>query len=264
VDGNAIRRSLSAPAAAGAPFSGPAPDRRPFDFTRDTFAFANETVWRYGVDAASGRQTTARKDQIPAYTLRCFVLARSVKQFFLHARFDPSATPPEESTARRLIRAVVSRGARELDSSRVESPIVIPGYADLRSFSQAGESWLKAECGGHWQSYLQRGNWRLVFPLTRGHQEREAHRLLATVASGRLAVVHIVRFPQLTINHALVAYRASESSDGITFNVYDPNIPERPLALEFVHSSRTFHLPATHYFVGGRVDLYEIYRGWTL
>ncbi len=233
---------------------------RQFDFARDTFAFANETVWRYGVDPASGKQTTARKDQVPDYTLHCFVLARSAKQFFLHARFDPSQPPADDSAYQRLIRSVVSRSTREF--SPEDGKVVIPGYPHLRAFSEDREALLKAECGGAWQSYLQRGNWRMIFPLTRRQQARQARNLLRGIASGRLAVVHIVRFPQLTINHALVVYGATESENGIEFHAYDPNIPERAMKLEFERESRTFLLPATHYFAGGRVDVYEIYCDW--
>src|SRR4051795_10284720 len=66
---------------------------RSFDFFRDTFAFRNELVWQYLIDPKTGAVSTRKNDPPPTYAHHCFVLARSAKQFFLHARFDP--TQPE-------------------------------------------------------------------------------------------------------------------------------------------------------------------------
>ena len=69
----------------------PAAQRTPrFQFDRDTFAFANELVWEYRLDPGAGTMTTFCNDPPPAYTHRCFVMARSARQFWHHARFDPS------------------------------------------------------------------------------------------------------------------------------------------------------------------------------
>ena len=231
-----------------------------FDFDRDTFAFANETRWRYEVDSATGRQVATPRVPAPDYTLHCYVLARSAKQFWLHARFEPERPAPDDLTCRELIRAVVSRSAQR--TSEPEAKVIVPGYAGLREFSAARETLLKAECGGTWQSYFQRGNWRMVLPFTRRHQEVEAGRLRATVNQGGVAVVHVAHFPQLTINHALLLFGAREAAGAIEFRAYDPNVPEREVPLKFDHATRKFMLPPLHYFVGGRVDAYEIYRGW--
>ncbi len=238
-----------------APHGGPA-----FDFQRDAFAFANETMWRYGVDPATGRQTTTPCVPEPDYTLHCFVVARSAKQFWLHARFAPELPAADDATCRRLVRAVVSRSAQT--GSELAAKVVIPGYAGLREFSAAREGLLKAECGGAWQSYLQRGNWRMVFPFPRRHQQTEAARLASVLKRGELPIVHVVRFPQLTINHTLLLLGVKETTNAITFRAYDPNVPEREVALTYDRATRTFTLPPLHYFAGGRVDVYEIYRGW--
>ena len=139
---------------------------------------------------------------------------------------------------------------------------MIPGYAGLREFSVAWEALLKRECGGAWQSYFQRGNWRMVFPFTRAHQQNEADRLLSILEQGGLPVVHVLRFPQLTINHTVLLFSARSHAGTIEFRAYDPNIPEREVILCFDRATRTFTWPALPYFVGGRVDVYEIYRGW--
>jgi hypothetical protein len=142
------------------------------------------------------------------------------------------------------------------DSKRV----VIPGYADLRRFSEAQEQLLKSECGGAWESYLQRGNWRMIFPLSRNSQKFTAESLIASLKQNRPPVIHLVRFPQLTMNHAALVFDARETEAEIHFSIYDPNQPASPRTLTFDRATETFIFPANNYFSGGRVDVYEIYR----
>ncbi|GDY19713.1 hypothetical protein LBMAG56_10580 [Verrucomicrobiota bacterium] len=233
---------------------------RGFEFQRDTFAFANETRWRYAVDPATGRQVATPRVPVPDYMLHCFVVVRAARQFWLHARFEPTQPAPDEATCRGLIRAVVARSAQT--ASGAGAKVVIPGYASLREFSVAREALLKAGCGGAWRSYFQRGNWRMIYPFWRSHQASEAARLTTTLRDGGLPIVHVQRFPQLTINHTLLLFGAQETSAGIEFRAYDPNVPEREIVLTFERATRTFTLPPLPYFAGGRVDVYEIYRGW--
>jgi hypothetical protein len=142
-----------------------------------------------------------------------------------------------------------------------EDRIVIPGYANLRQFSEVEEALLKKEAGGAWQSYFQRGNWRMIFPFSRRHQQTAAAELLQRVRQGEATVIHVARFPQLTINHAVLLYGAEESEKGIVFSIYDPNRPQGPAVLNYDRGERTFYLPANQYFKGGRVDVYQIYHG---
>ena len=102
----------------------------------------------------------------------------------------------------------------------------------------------------------------MVFPFSRHHQESAARELLQRVHEGKTEVLHVVRFPQLTINHAVLIYDAAESESGITFSMYDPNRPEGPAVLNYDRATRTFNLPANLYFKGGRVDIYAVYRGF--
>ncbi len=236
------------------------PAVRGFDFDRDTFAYANETKWSYAVDPATGCQVSTPRVPEPDYTLHCFVVARAARQFWLHAHFDPSLPEPDAAMCRQLILTVVSRSAQT--ASPAERKVLIPGYRGLREFSQAQEALLKAHCGGAWRSYFQRGNWRMTFPFSRGHQASEAARLTTALRQGKPLVVHALRFPQLTINHAVLLFGAVETAGGISFQAYDPNVPEREVPLTFDRATRTFSLPPLHYFAGGRVDVYEIYRGW--
>jgi hypothetical protein len=166
----------------------------------------------------------------------------------------------DERTYRRLIREVVSRSPRRLSADA--DKLLIPGYDNLRSFSQAQAPLLKAECGGAWQSYFLRSHWRMILPMSRGHQERMI-RLLSEAFATRIApIVHLVRFPQLTINHGIVLFDFAETGAEIRYAAYDPNIPDHPAELIYDRATRTFLFPRNHYWQGGRVDVLEVYRGW--
>jgi hypothetical protein len=234
-------------------------DSRRFDFQRDTFAYANGLVWEYGYDT-NGVWRSHKREPEPDYTLHCFVVARSARQFFDNARFDPLQPIADEATYRRLVRQVISSNPRKQlpESER----IVIPGYADLRSFSGAHEKVLQDECGSAWQSYLQRGNWRMIFPITRSHQAETGKELVTRLKDRGPLLVHAFCFPKLTINHALLLFDAKETDTEIHFATYDPNDPSKPGLLTFDRAGRTFILPANAYFPGGPVDVYEIYWKW--
>jgi hypothetical protein len=268
--------SLGAPAKAGTPCAllllllvalcgcatSPPIDRpvaRHFDFQQDTFAYPNELVWEYYFDA-NGKWRYHAREPRSTYSHHCFVVARSARQFFINARFDPTQPIADEATFRSLIRRVVTSSPRH--SLAEGQKIVIPGYANLREFSKAQQKLLRAGCGGSWQSYVQRGHWRIMLPFTRHQQQRVSELLLAHLKENPPLVVHVIRFPQLYINHALVIFDAVETPDKIDFLTYDPNDPEAPTAVTYDRASRTFTLPTNKYFFGGRVDVYEVYRGW--
>jgi hypothetical protein len=178
---------------------------------------------------------------------------------FLHARFDAEGAVVDDLTYRRLVQAVIGSSARR---GRVEEErVVIPGYANLRDFSEDWAGLLQSEKGGAWQSYWQRGHWRMVFPFSRRHQERVAAGLLASLEREGVAVVHLVSFPSLRINHAVVVFEAEASDEGIVFGVYDPNAPEAPVRLTYGGEARRFEFPVNAYYPGGPLDVYEIYRG---
>ena len=238
-----------------APHSSRTSPRR-FEFAKDTFAYANGLVWEYRYDQ-NGKWTTRRREPRPDYSQHCFVVARSAGQFFQNAEFEPGRPKVDEATYRRLVRKLMSTSLRTpLPESR---KIAFPGYANLRAFSQEHEAALKAECGGAWQCYFQRGNWRVVFPFGRHQQEQVAHRLQDEIEQRAIAVVHLVRFPQLSINHAVLMFESKANPGEIQFLTYDPNEPEKPTVITFDRASRTFSLPANAYFQGGRVDVYPIY-----
>lgn len=234
----------------------PRAEVRHFDFARDTFTYANGLVWEYRYDE-NGKWTTRRREPPPTYSQHCFVVSRSACQFFENAAFRPELPKTDESTYRRLIDAVVTSSPRRpLPQDR---KIVIPGYADLRTFSAEHEKLLQSACGGAWRCYVQRGNWRVVFPFSRHQQARMAERIKDELARRGVVVVHLVRFPQLSINHAVLMFEAKPNAGTIQFTTYDPNDPANPVLLTYNANTRTFSLPANAYFPGGRVDVYPIY-----
>ena len=232
-----------------------------FRFPADTFAFANETVWVY---AAGGGGSWHRREPPPPFSLRCGTMVRAARQFYASVRFDPSQAPVDDGTYARLVNEALRGDPRRPARKRV----VIPGYADLRTFSAAHESLVKTAMAGAWQSYLQRGNWRMIFPFPPGHQRRLARRLLDALAHGWPPIVHVVRYPELlrhpqvAINHLVMVYDAEETPAEIRFLAYDPNDAEGPVTIVFDRAARTFVYSATPYFVGGPLKVYEVYHGW--
>jgi hypothetical protein len=230
-----------------------------FLFERDTFSFANELVWQYRFDPTSGKMTVSRNDPPPTYSHRCFVVVRSARQFFCHARFEPTLPAVEPEVYRRLIRQVIKRSPRR--SSGAEERIVIPGYEGLRAFSQAHAPLLKAGCGGAWQSYCLRSHWRMVAPVWAWQQEEVARQLQQRMRDGVVPLVHIFRFPRITINHGILLFGMVESEQEIQFEAYDPNITARPVKLIYNRSRRAFSFPPTCYWAGGELSVIEIFCG---
>jgi hypothetical protein len=228
-----------------------------FGFPADTFAFANETVWEYAVEPASGRVRWWKREVTPPWSLRCGTMARAVRQFHEHARFDAAAPVAAPAEYARLVTAVLDTDPRRPG----DRSIVIPGYADLRSFSAAHEAVVKTAMAGPWQTYLQRGNWRMIFPFTAGHQARQATRLRDEVRNGRLPIVHVLRYPSLVINHLVLLYAVEETPAELRFLAYDPNVAGEPVSLTWDRAARLFSFATTAYFPGGPVRAYEVYDG---
>lgn len=227
------------------------------DIRRDSLAITNETKWVYAVDPATGGMRHEPRTPPPTYSLRCFALSRTVKQFHAHATFVPGEPVADEATYRRLVRDVVRKSPRSV--SPPDERIEIPGYDGLNRFSAAWPALFQQECGGVWSSYVQRGHWRMVFPFGRRSQEREAGALLEGVREWRLPAVHLVDFPRLRMNHAVVLFDATETESEIGFVTYDPNSPGSSVTLTFDKVRRRFVMQPVAYFPGGDVSVYEVY-----
>jgi hypothetical protein len=102
----------------------------------------------------------------------------------------------------------------------------------------------------------------MVFPFHRSGQQRTAGLLEARLRQGTPCAVHVVRFPSLKINHALLLFDVGHQGDTTVFQAYDPNTPSAPIELLYHPDSKRFELPTTQYFVGGFVNVYEVYRSW--
>jgi hypothetical protein len=232
---------------------------RKFDFSKDTFSYANELVWVYYRDTSTGKFLHTKQDPVPDYTHHCFVVARAAKQFFVHAEFKPQYPKVSAAEYRELVRRVRHSDPRTKPGLE---RVLIPGYADLKSFSKEHEQILKEECGPAWLSYAQRGHWRMIMPLGPKQRERHAADLQESVRVNGVAVVHVVKFPALTINHAVVVYDSKTTEQGIEFTAYDPNAPEAPIVIRYDSTARRFHFPETRYYAGGELDVYEVFHRW--
>ena len=73
-------------------------------------------------------------------------------------------------------------------------------------------------------------------------------------------MVHVAHFPRLQINHALVLYDVRSTEAGWEFAAYDPNFSHEPTRLEFRSAESRFYFPLQPYFIGGKVDVYEVYH----
>ena len=233
---------------------------RPFEFDRDTFAFANELLWEYQFDTLTGKMNFHRREPKPTYTLRCFVLVKVARQFLYHARFDPGLPVANPGMYRQRVCHIVSRSPRQRCADRDQ--IVIPGYSGLREFSAAYGDLLKQECGGAWRSYVLRSHWRMVLPLPRKHQTRTALSLARALAQHESPIIHLVKFPSLTINHGMIVFAVTPTAAGFDFATYDPNQPQAPTILTFHQSTGAFTLPANAYWAGGELKVIEIFRSW--
>lgn len=236
--------------------SGPPQNR--FDFERDTFAFANELVWEYQVDTEARTWSASWPGESPRFGQRCPLMLRMARQFFRAARFAPTLPKLGVSEYVERIEQVLDRDPRR--DYPAADLVVFPGYTGLREFSAEHEAALKDATGYSWRSYMQRGNWRMIFPFTRSAQRRTAAELAEALRQGRLPIVHMVRFPRVVINHTLLLFEAVETPEEIRFASYDPNQKSRPMTLTYDRATRTFRFPPAEFFPGGRVDVYEIYR----
>lgn len=240
---------------SGCATSQPAYPQRAFDFHADKLWFTNETVWEYSL-SPDDEWVKTKKQPRPDYALHCFVMSQTARKFFYHASFDEKLPRKSACSYGELIKEVVERSSRKGS----EEKIVIPGYRNLSEFSQAYPDIIKAKAGGAWRSYLQRGNWRMVLPFSRNHQAKTSAELQQKISHRLVPIVHLVAFPELTINHAVMLYQFEKQGTQVQFKVYDANNPSRPASLVYNGESKTFIFERNPYFPGGTVDVYEVYK----
>jgi len=230
-----------------------------FRFDRDTFAFANQTVFEYHEGHASLRKPSAVKRD--AYNRHCFVMCRTAMQFKKFARFDSHSAPLDDTSLAARVRAVTHRAAWE-EPLPEEQRIVFPGYKDLREMSKARRELVQYNIGHGWPSYFRISNARMMFQTGPGYQEKTHARLNAGLARGEVFIGFLTTYPRLSINHSILIYKqkAFSPNPGVErYFVYDPNHPESPRELTWSPRTRSFSYQKDWDFIGGSVRVYQVY-----
>jgi len=230
-----------------------------FRFDRDTFAFANETVFEYQDGHASLWKSSATKRD--AYNRHCFVMSRTAMQFKKFARFEPRSTPLDDASLAARIRDL-TRQSIWSDPLPENQRIVFPGYKDLKEMSKARRELVQLNIGHGWPSYFRVSNARIVFQDGAGYQERTHAQLNAALARGELFVAFLTTYPRFSLNHSVLIYKLKSSSPnpGVDhYLVYDPNHPESPRGLSWSAHDRAFAYQKDWDFIGGFVRVYQVY-----
>ena len=238
---------LLASACATAPATPTAASGPPaFSFATDTFSFRNDI-----------REHNPDKPDL--YANYCFVLARAVRQFFQHARFDPAASRLTREDYIARVREVAARAAWEPPLPPAER-VVIPGYANLREFSQAEEAAVKEGLGGRFWTWVHWTNWRVAFPVTKGQQAGVAEEIAQEIDHGRLVQLLVTNWPIPELNHTVVAFLATDRADRVDFTIWDPNEPEAPGTVTFDRVAQRFW--ATHIYATrpGPIRVFRMYH----
>jgi hypothetical protein len=238
-----------------------------FRFDRDTFAFANETVFEYHDGHPQLRAPSVPRTRPKRYASRCFVMTRAALQFQKFARFDPHGAPLDDRALAERIRTVTRKPAWQAGLPPNQR-IVFPGYASLRAMSEARGRVLQDNIGIGWPTYFRLGNFRMVHEHSRRYQEQTHVNLDAALARGELFVVYLSTFPSLTINHAVLVYARQPASarDARTkridrYAVYDPNHAKGARELTWAPGKSAFAYQKDWDFVGGFVQVYQVYGG---
>jgi hypothetical protein len=231
-----------------------------FNHARDTFAFANATVFKYyhGIAFLRARSTTDERD---LYTRRCFVMTRAAMQFHKFARFDSHGIPLDDRVLAAHVRAVTRRAPWRAALPQNER-IIFPGYANLREMSKARTAVVQQNIGLGWPTYIRLGNFRMFFQRDRRYQEKTHTNLDAVLDHGELFVGYLSTYPSLAINHSVLVYarKPVRFNNGIEhYLVYDPNHPEAPRELTWSAKDRTFIYQKDSDFIGGSVRVYQSY-----
>ena len=227
---------------------------REFDPRRDAFAFPNDTVFNYNVDADGRLHVKGRKTKPAGPTHACFLFTRSAMQFWKFARFEPRQPRLSEEEYREKIRALFRTAPWAERSER----IVFPGYADLWTFSRAHEKILRADLGSWLLTYLRVGNWRMMNPIIRLRQRHFAEKLFAAVSKGEVRAMYLAKFPHM--NHVVLAYHAERlPGGGMRFRVYDANYAGKSARLDYVPASNLFDFERRFYWPGGGLLSFPVY-----
>ena len=228
-----------------------------FDFHRDTLSFANWTVFSY----ENGRIVSHKNQFGHHYSRRCFVMTRTVDQFYKFARFEPKAPRLNDRDLAKRVRDITRRQPWH-DPLPVEKRVVIPGYPNLRKLSQDRTDLIQRNIGLGWVVYLRPGNVRMFYEHSKKYQQHSHDELERTLARGEFFIAYLSDFPILHINHSVLVYKHSRprSADGSDhYLVYDPNHPDRPRHLEWLPETKEFSFEKDREFAGGFTRVFQVY-----
>src|SRR6185436_13037526 len=76
-----------------------------FNYKRDTLSFANWTVFTY----ENGHVVSHKNQFGHHYSRRCFVMTRTVEQFYKFARFEPKSPRVDDTELTKRVRAVTKK-----------------------------------------------------------------------------------------------------------------------------------------------------------
>lgn len=228
-----------------------------FNYNRDTLSFANWTVFTY----QNGRIVSHKNQFGHHYSRRCFVMTRTVAQFYKFAHFEPSAAKLDDNELRKRIRAITRKPPWH-DPLPPEKRIVIPGYRNLRELSAANTRLMERNIGLGWVVYLRPGNARMFFLHDKRYQAKKHQELEQSLARGEFFIAYLSDFPILHINHSVLVYKHDQpgSTDGSDhYLVYDPNHPDAPRHLEWLPQKREFSYEKDNEFAGGFTRVFQVY-----
>ena len=228
-----------------------------FNYKRDTLSFANWTVFSY----ENGRIVSHKNQFGHHYSRRCFVMTRTVAQFYKFARFEPKVARVDDRELTKRVRDVTRRQPWH-DPLPAEKRVVIPGYSNLRELSQAKTPLMQGNIGVGWVVYLRPGNARMFFEHSKEYQEK-THRLLEeSLARDEFFIAYLSDYPILHINHSVLVYKhdRARSADGNDYYlVYDPNHPDRPRHLKWLAAKQEFDFEKDQEFAGGFTRVFQVY-----
>src|SRR5437762_13762234 len=107
-----------------------------FSYDRDPLAFANTPVFAYEKGKIVSHHNFFERKNPDRYPRRCFVMTRTVEQFYKFARFDPNSPLIDESELHKRIRAVTSKPPWH-DPLPPKTRDLFHGYHNFREMSQA-------------------------------------------------------------------------------------------------------------------------------
>ncbi len=229
----------------------------PLRYPDDTFAFKNETVWNYVGGTVHPETDETRPRQ---YTQRCFVLSRSIVQFWKFARFDPALPPLDAAALAARIRQVTERSVW-LPALAPKDRIVIPGYHESPRSQRPDDLCLPGQLGLGWPFYFRIGNGVIALWVTRALEDRLNGEIFHDLQMNTPTILWVYRFPSLKMNHVVVVYSGIRDATGYHYHVYDPNYRDRFSHFDYDPKTRTFSFQPVYFFKGGPVTVRSIYRG---